>query len=293
MMENNQKYYCSNCNSQVEENDTVCKNCGEDLEEEFVESGWQKYKGKIISFINKFSMRHRISYYLFLGPLLMLITAVFIVILGMVYYKLLRDTVERLRINYIFDYFTYIIAPIPYILPVFVFTYLYLNIQTKLKIIITISVIILLLISDELFIYFGLNTFGVILLSIILLEILFIKYSKKDYSILIIATVIFLGWFQFLSLGDLQASTVRKDYKIVTDSLNVIKTERDFYYWPDDSKKYDEIVSFILFREKDTLQLLLKYVKTWDKSIPSQKWKLENWSIDSVFAQYYYMPKKL
>lgn len=292
-MENNQKYYCSNCNSQVEENDTVCKNCGEDLEEEFVESGWQKYKGKIISFINKFSMRHRISYYLFLGPLLMLITAVFIVILGMVYYKLLRDTVERLRINYIFDYFTYIIAPIPYILPVFVFTYLYLNIQTKLKIIITISVIILLLISDELFIYFGLNTFGVILLSIILLEILFIKYSKKDYSILIIATVIFLGWFQFLSLGDLQASTVRKDYKIVTDSLNVIKTERDFYYWPDDSKKYDEIVSFILFREKDTLQLLLKYVKTWDKSIPSQKWKLENWSIDSVFAQYYYMPKKL
>ena len=293
MMENNQKYYCSNCNSQVEENDTVCKNCGEDLEEEFVESGWQKYKGKIISFINKFSMRHRISYYLFLGPLLMLITAVFIVILGMVYYELLRDTVERLRINYIFDYFTYIIAPIPYILPVFVFTYLYLNIQTKLKIIITISVIILLLISDELFIYFGLNTFGVILLSIILLEILFIKYSKKDYSILIIATVIFLGWFQFLSLGDLQTSTVRKDYKIVTDSLNVIKTERDFYYWPDDSKKYDEIVSFILFREKDTLQLLLKYVKTWDKSIPSQKWKLENWSIDSVFAQYYYMPKKL
>lgn len=291
-MENNQKYYCSDCNSEVEENDIVCKNCGADLKEEVVESGWQKFKGKITSFINRFSTRHRISYYLFLGPLLMLITNIFIGIIGITYYELLRDTVERLRINYIFDYFAYILAAIPYILPVFVFTYLYLNVRFKVKIIITISVIFILILSSGFFKYFGLNTFGVIPLSIILLEIPFIKYSKNDYIILIIVSILFLGWFQFLSLGDLQGEKVRNDYKIVTDSLNVIKAEMNFISWPNDSEKYDEIVPFILFREKDTLQLLLKYVKTWNKSIPSQKWKLHNWSIDSVFAQYYYMPKK-
>ena len=104
--------------------------------------------------------------------------------------------------------------------------------------------------------------------------------------------ILFLGWFQFFSLGYLQSEIVRKDYKKITDTLNVINAEVDFISAPDDSEKYDEIVPFILFREKDTLQLALKYVKTWDKSIPSQKWKLANWSIDSVFAQYLYTPKK-
>lgn len=288
-MENKQEYYCSNCNSEVEEKDKVCKNCGADL---FEENGWYRFKSRIISFINKFSKYHRISYYLFLGPLLMLITNICLGILGIAYYELLRDTVERLRLNYIFDYFSLILASIPYILPVFVFTYLYLEIKLKLKIIITISTIFILFLSFGFFKYFGLNTFGIIPLSIILLEIPFIKYSKRDYSVLILMIILFLGWFQFLSLGDLQRETVRKDYKRITDTLNVINAEVDFISLPNGIEKYDEIVPFILFREKDTLQLVLQYVKTWDESIPSQKWKLANWSIDSVFAQYMYTPKK-
>ena len=290
-MENNQKYYCSDCNSQVDEIDTVCKNCGSDLSEEIVESGWSRFKGRIISFLNKFRKYHRISYYLFLGPILMLITNICLGILGIAYYELLRDTVERLSLNFIFDYFTIILSGIPYILPVFVFTYLYLEIRLKLKIIITISVIFILFLSFGFFKYFGLNTFGIIPLSIILLEIAFIKYSKKDYSVCIIMIILFLGWFQFLSLGDLQREIVRKDYKKLTDTLNVIRSEVNFISLPYGTEKYDEMVPFILFREKDTLQLLLNYVKTWDKSIPSQKWKLESWSIDSVFAQYMYTPK--
>lgn len=150
----------------------------------------------------------------------------------------------------------------------------------------------ILFLSSVFFNYFGLNTFGIIPLSIILLEIPFIKYSKRNYTILILMIILFLGWFQFLSLGDLQRETVRKDYKKITDTLNVINSEVNFISLPNDTEKYDEIIPFILFREKDTLQLVLKYVKTWDESIPSQKWKLANWSIDSVFAQKIYIPRK-
>jgi uncharacterized membrane protein YvbJ len=95
-MQNKQEYFCSNCNTKVDENDTVCKNCGADLSEIVVESGWSRFKEKLTSIINKFSKRHRISYYLFLGPLLMLVTSILIVVLGIFYYNLLKNTVERL-----------------------------------------------------------------------------------------------------------------------------------------------------------------------------------------------------
>lgn len=290
-MENKQEYFCSECSSKVDENDTICKNCGADLTEIVEESGWSRFKEKILSFINKFSKRNPIIYYLFLGPLLMLFTSILLGILGIAYYELLKDTVERLDISYAFDYFSYILITIPYVLPVFVFTHLYLNVGLKLRIIITLSVLIILLLSSIFLQYIGFNNFGIILLSIILLEISYIKYSQKKYLILIIATILFLGWFEFLSLGNLQREIVRKDYKKITEPLNVIKSEVNMISFPDDYESFDEVVPFIIFREKDTLQLTLKYNKTWDTSIPSQKWKLIDWSIDSVFANVYYMPK--
>lgn len=292
-MENKQEYYCSKCTSQVDENDSVCKNCGADLTEVVIESGWLRFKGRILSFINKFGMYHRLSYYLFLGPLIMLITTILLGILHMAYYHLLSHAVERLELSYVFDYFSYILVTIPYILPVYVFTHLYLNVESKLKIIITVSVIVILFLSFLFLLYFGLNTFGIILLSIILLEISFVKYAHKKYLILVISVILFLGWFEFLSLGNLQRETLRNDYNTITDSLNVIKSELNLYSWPKDSEKYDEIVPFILFRERDTLQLVLKYNKTWNKSIPSQKWKLADWSIDSVFTEVFYLPRNL
>lgn len=292
-MENNQEYYCTKCNSQVGENDTVCKNCGADLTEIVEETGWLRFKQKILSFINRFGKRHRISYYLFLGPLLMLVTSILLGILGIAYYELLRDTVERLGISYAFDYFSYILITIPYILPVFVFTHLYLKGELKIKIIITVSIIIILFLSSISLQYFGFNTLGIILLSIILMEISFIKYSNKKYLILIVMIILFLGWFEFLSLGDLQREIVREDYKKITEPLKVIKSEVNMISFPDDFDTYDEVVPFIIFREKDTLQLTLKYNKTWDTSIPSQKWKLIDWTIDSVFANVYYMPKEI
>ena len=290
-MENKEEYYCTECNSKVDEKDTVCKNCGADLTETAVESGWSRFNGKLLSFINKFSKYHRISYYLFLGPFLILISSILLGILGIIYSELLRDTVENLGVNYIFDYFTYILATVPYILPVFVFTHLYLNVSLKLKVIITISVIFILLLSLLVFKYFGLNTLGIIPLTVILLEIVFLKYTKKDYSILIITSILFLGWFQFLSLGDLPRETVIKDYKNITKPLNVIKSKVDFISVPENYQNYDMTIPYIIVTKKDTLQLVLNYNKINTVSIPSQHWKLINWKIDSVFSSVYYYPK--
>lgn len=290
-MDNEEEYYCTECNSKVGENDTVCGNCGADLTEVVVENTPLGLKGKILSFINKFGKYHRISYYLFLGPLLILVSGILLVILNIIYYELFSDAVERLGINFIFDYFSYLLGGALAVLPAFIFTYLYLEVRLKLKIFITISVVLFLLLSSICFRYFGLDTFGSIPLSIILLEITFLKYTKKDYSILIIVSLLFIGWFQFLSLGDLPRETVIKDYTKITKPLNVIKSKVDVISAPDDFGKYDMSVPYIIITPEDTLQLILNYNKIRTAGIPSQHWKLVNWKIDSVFLSVYYYPK--
>lgn len=282
-----EEYFCTECKSKVDERDTVCKNCGADLTELIIEDGKRGIIDKMLLFINKFSKYHRISFYLLLAPLLMIIISLVYGIIYLVYYEYFRIAVVKLGAKYLFDYFSYIVVIILYALPIFVFAHLYLKIAYKLKIIITISVVVISYLVSIFFQTIGFNTLGIIPLAIILLEVCFIKYSKKDYIILVIAVTLFLGWFQFLSLGKLPKDMVKKDYNTVSKPLNVLKSKMDFISIPDDYNKYDKVIPYVIYRKKDTLQLLLKYDKIWTKNIPSQKWQLVDWSIDSLSNQSY------
>jgi hypothetical protein len=125
-----------------------------------------------------------------------------------------------------------------------------------------------------------------------MLEGCFIKYSKKDYTLLVIANLLLLGWLQFLSLGSLSKEIIKKDYNVVTKPLHVLKSEVYLISGTDEYYKYDRVIPYVLYRKQDTLQLLLKYNKVWTSNIPSQKWQLVNWTIDSLFSETYYYKKK-
>ena len=85
---------------------------------------------------------------------------------------------------------------------------------------------------------------------------------------------------------------VKNDYHRVIKPLHVLKSEVHLISWTKELNKYDEVIPYVLYRKQDTLQLLLKYNKVWTKNIPSQKWQLENWTIDSLFSETYYYKKK-
>ncbi|MFA6979511.1 MAG: hypothetical protein WC209_09335 [Ignavibacteriaceae bacterium] len=104
---------------------------------------------KILLWINKFSNYHRISYYLFLAPFLMLITTIIGAIILFFYYELIKDASSKLGVNYLFNYFAYLFVAIQYALPVFVFVHLYLKIEFKFKIVITVSVLVIIVYPEN------------------------------------------------------------------------------------------------------------------------------------------------
>jgi len=286
------EYHCTECNSIVSESDKVCPTCGTDLTEFVMENKKPGFIDKILLWINKFSNYHRISYYLFLAPVLMLMTNIIGAIIYFVYLDIIKDLIGKIKVNYLFDYFAYLFVAIQYTLPVFVFVHLYLKIEFKFKIVITVSVLVISCLVSLLLPIVGLNTLGMLPITLIMLEGCFIKYSKKDYTLLVIAIILLVGWFQFLSLGNLSKEILKKDYNVVTKPLHVLKSEVYLISWTDEYTKYDRVIPYVLYRKQDTLQLLLKYNKVWTKNIPSQKWQLVNWTIDSLLSETFYYKKK-
>ena len=285
------EYHCTECNSIVSESDQVCPTCGTDLTEIVIENKKPGIIDKILLWINKFSGYHRINCYLFLSPVLIFMTSIIGAIIYIFYSFLIQDTVGKFGTAYVFNYFVYLYVAIQYTIPVFVFVHLYLKIDLKIKLVITVSVVVVSYLVSLLFPIFGLDTLGILPITLIMLEGCFIKYAKKDYTLLVIGIILLLGWLQFLSLGNLPKEMVKNDYHRVIKPLQVLKSEVHLISWTKELNKYDEVIPYVLYRKQDTLQLLLKYNKVWTKNIPSQKWQLENWTIDSLFSETYYYKK--
>ncbi|MFH1196995.1 MAG: hypothetical protein V1720_14960 [bacterium] len=143
------------------------------------------------------------------------------------------------------------------------------------------------MICDEL----GLNTFGIPIFTLLLFEMIYIIFSKKEYRIIIGTLILFLIWLQFFSLGVLTNTQIKEDLAPITKKLNVQKVEYGYIHKKYDyneksleflkksaeiNARYDALVPYVLYRVKDTLQLEMKYkkVKTIRFGLPTKKWQL-------------------
>lgn len=227
---------------------------------------------------NKFI--HRILFYFLTGPLLAF-TAGCILFLILFLFEQLINLFLKPNTDFLFQDYTFIII-IPIIAVSFLFAYIFFERDLKTKITYGIILGINYIIINGLFKYFNYNRFGMLIISIILFEVSYNIFNRRDLRLLIPLTLILLIWFVRFRVGDLPFTMIKND-------INRVVKERSIHYTTYFSmgkyeSNYDNSVNYLILTPKDTLVLEMNYQKEFEGKFVfgSQKWKLKNWKIKKM-----------
>lgn len=191
------EYICSDCNSSVNKDDPICKNCGADLTKEISYPRFNKTK-------------HRIIFYLLYTPGFLLLTLLLINI-----YATFEEIIHKTE--YYFDpYRTTLPILTSICIAMFVFTFLFISTNNKKRIVISILTTLFVFI-----IYFLLRGFDngdsyTLFISMIILEIEIIIFNNfKKFKLL--SVLIALPLFLFLG------NTLVSNLKVTNQDLSTVQ----------------------------------------------------------------------
>lgn len=225
-------------------------------------------------------IQHRIIYYFLAGPLLALLLGCILFLILFLFDQLV-NLFRKPASDFILQDYTFIIF-IPIVAVSFLYAYIFFNRDLKTKITYGIILGLNYIVINGLFRYFNYNRFGMLIISLILFEVSYNIFNRRDLRLLVPLIITFMVWFIGFRTGDIPLELIKNDINRLVKERSI--NYKTYFSMDKYNSGYDNTINYLILTPKDTLVLEMNYQKEFEGKfvLGSQKWKLKNWKIKKV-----------